>query len=151
MKKIIVIVLLLNSFSCEKTDKIILEGTVYIKLINVESFYGASKKTINTIKNSYNNNNQKKGDTIFNLYSTLIKHDLIDKPYFKIKTKDSDILNIYTNESEYQKVKKYLHDLDKDKYKITVKLSCVKKEDDIYFTNDIISVEKEKGKTDWEK
>lgn len=156
MRKIIVLSVLILSFNCREKSKNdnVIKGDIFIKLIDFGSLYGASDQEISDFKKSLvlseqtDNENEK---AVQEYFKTLLKYDLLDKPYFKLKINENEIINVYTNESEFNKIKKYIDDFNKDTEKIEVAFSGSKKERNIYVANNIISVEKKWGKTDWAK
>lgn len=154
MKKILIILLIV--LSCNDYNKTeIIEGEIFIKLIDFGSLYGASDDFKSKIKENINNppkedisQNDKSFSDFFKL---LANHKLIDKPYFKMKLKNGLIVNIYTTENEYHKLLPKLKDLNRDKEVIKIKIEAEKKEESIYFTDNIILIDKVKGITSWKK
>jgi len=156
MKKIILLILSIIILSCNYKDEFeTINGDIYIKLIDFGSMYGASQERIDELKLKLNNSDnlkENKSDDIFiNYFNSLIKHNLLEKPYFKLKLYDGEIINVFAEESEYLKLKELLDDLDRDKEKIIVKFKSQKKEKGIYYAEKILSIKKLPGKTDWEK
>ncbi|NMH86228.1 hypothetical protein [Flavivirga algicola] len=163
-------ILTLTIFSCKETNqqnKQIIQGDIYIKLIDFQSIiYNLPDEELKKFKEGITNPNQnnysdseKKSSEYFKI---LIEHDLFGKPFFKLKTKSEKIINVYTTENEYLKLKKELKDLDRDKQKITVQFEGNKISNGIfdadkifdqaiYETKKIISIKKTQGKTYWDK
>lgn len=143
--------------SCQDSDEVkIIEGEIYVKLIDAVSLYGAPEHIIvETKKKIIEDSNQIKLSSsekqTHEYYKSLVKYDFLDKPYFKLKLSNDSIINVFTNEKEYLKIKEDLQSLDRDKEKIYVKFKGVEKEKGLFFTDNIISFVKEEGQTDWDK
>lgn len=151
-----IIVIILSFISCNKSNtENVYQGDVYIKLIDVASLYGAPKEMIDKIKNRSTSVGIKISDSIDDentrYFKRLIKHDLIDKPCFKLKFIDGEIVTVFTNESSYVRVKPLIDSLNRDTEKIIVKFKGIEKERGIFYTDKIISVIKTEGTTDWDK
>lgn len=169
MKKIFYFILFFNiMISCQQfKSSSYTEGDIYIKLIDVNNIlYGLSeseiekfKKNISTIElNEYSDSEQK----MMEYHRILINNDLYNNPHFKLKINSGKIINVYSNNHEYSKLKKELDSFDRDKQKIRVKFQGSKISDGIkdsdgifnqaiYIAEKIVSVEKVKGETDWAK
>lgn len=140
-------------------NEVNIEGDIYIKLIDVHSLYGLPTAKMNEFKYSIHvrtkdslSDSEKK---LNNHFMFLIKNEMYDKPHFKLK-KNKKIMNVYTLESEFLKLKPVLEDLDRDKERVTVQFKGIKKAEGffgepLYFANEIISVEKASGRTEWDK
>ncbi|RKF04994.1 hypothetical protein C8N26_0391 [Tenacibaculum lutimaris] len=153
MKKI-TILLFISFIACNNSKPLkIYQGEVYIKLVDVGSLYGAPKNVIEKIKNSSKDSiyDKKHKDTNAKYFENLINYGLIDRPYFKLKFSKDEIVNVFTNEINYKKVNPIIDSLNRDTEKIIIKFKGVKKDKSIYYTEDIISINKVSGKTDWEK
>src|SRR5690606_10501964 len=155
MKK--ALMLFLISISCQNINKNeTVEGEVYIKLIDAVSLYGSSEDFIESSKEkimdtSETTNISSSERQIKEYYKSLVKYDLLDKPYFKLKLNNDSIINVFTNEKEYLQIKDDLENLDRDKEKIYVKFKGEEKENGIYYTDNILTFEKQEGQTDWDK
>ena len=151
------LILFLISMSCQNINKNeIIEGEVYIKLIDAVSLYGSSEDFIESSKqkimdDSDTINLSSSERQIQEYYKSLVKYDLLDKPYFKLKLNNDSIINVFTNEKEYLQIKNDLEKLDRDKEKIYVKFTGEEKENGIYYTDNILAFEKQEGQTDWDK
>lgn len=157
MKKIKVLILMILIFiNCKDKSEEIITGNLYIKLVDLSSLYGLSKDKIDYWKNIVARSKEEefsnKNDSIhYNYFKTLIKYDLLEKPCFKLKIFDGEIINVFTSEKEYLKLNNLEKKLNRDSEQIEIKFRGVRKEDNIYYTNDIFYVQKIKGKTDWDK
>lgn len=155
-------------FSCKQLkDGDYIQGSIYIKLIDVNNIlYGLPEDQIEKFKKNIANldlNNSSSSERrLLEYHKILIDEDLYKNPRFKLKTDSGKIINVYTNESEYLKLKVELDNFDRDSEKITVKFEGFKISDGvfdpdgifdqaIYKAKKIISVHKVKGKTDWDK
>lgn len=162
MKYTLSFFLILTLFFCKENNQTqLFEGNIYITLINV---YDVNKIIPENEKEEFRKNiiaynlegKSESEREMFKYYKTLVDHDLFDKSNFQIKLKNNDIINVYVSEKEYLKLKKELKDLDTDKEQIKVKFKGSKISDGvfnraIYSANEIISIEKTSGKTDWKK
>ncbi len=144
--------------SCNQNKSI--EGVIYIQLIDFYNIYGMPQKKIDEFKSIINNPNQSEYSNseqeLIKHYKILIENDLFNKPSFKLKMESGDIINVYTNDIEYSKLKKKLDNLEREKEKILVKFVGNKISDGIfgqaiYSASSITSVTKTPGKTDWGK
>ena len=167
MKQYLFFILLLTIFSCRETNKRnIIQGDIYIKLIDVHSLYGLPSQKLEEFKQKVlksNQNNHSESEKKLNRYfKILINHDLFNKPHFKLKTKEGKIINIYTSKKEYTKLAIHLKNFDRDEEKISVKFEGNKIPNNIidtdsifnqsiYYAKNIISVQKNAGVTDWAK
>ncbi|GAB1856943.1 hypothetical protein MHTCC0001_17790 [Flavobacteriaceae bacterium MHTCC 0001] len=169
MKYLFFITLLLTIISCKegKNHNKVIEGTLYIKLIDVNNIlYGLSDEDIEKFKNGIYNNGDDGGivaDRKFIEYhKILIDNNIVKEPHFKLKIKDGKIINVYTNEVEYKKLSKHLDNFDREKEKIIIKFEGTKISDGvedpdnifnqpIYTAKNIVSVNVQKGQTDWDK
>lgn len=159
---------LLILFSCiEEKNNNYFQGDIYIKLIDVNNaLYGLTEDQIEKFKKNISNiddNEHSISEKRFLEYhNILIQKDLYKNPCFKLKTDSGKIINVYTNESEYLKLKKELKDFDRDSEKIRLKFEGSKISDGvidpdgvfdkaIYKANQIIFIKKTKGKTEWAK
>ena len=147
-------------FSCGNNREYVIEGKIYIKLIDVQNFSGFSSKEINLLNDfTYNKNQKEYSDSekkLVNYYKFLKERGLVKNPFFKVKTDLGEIINVFTNGKEYNKIKNELKNLDRDQEVIIVKFKGEKISEgffneSIYFAKKIIKVEKKNGKTPWDK
>lgn len=157
-KSLFILLLILTTVSCNHNKSI--EGSIFIKLIDVHNIYGMSQEKFDKFKIRINNSDQSKYSNseqdLIKHYKILIENDLFNKPSFKLKMNSGEIINVFTNETEYLKLKKELTDLNKEKESILVKFNGKKIsngifEEAIYSASNITSVIKITGKTDWKK
>lgn len=131
----------------------VMEGDIFIKLIDVTNLYGAS----DDLRAAYENKIKEYDTTLENEdelsanYSRLNEYGLLFNPHFKLKIGEDEIIDVFTTEKEYSKLRPYLNNLNRDSEKIHLKLEIDKKDSRNYYTNNIISIKKMEGKTDWEK
>lgn len=157
--KNIVLLLFVVVCGCGESKESIKEinGEIYIKLIDVKSsMYGMPEEKIQHVRQRIlsNKNHDSLSESELDVreyYKKILKHGLLDKPYFKMKTDENSIVNVFTDEAEYTKLKPILEKLDGDKEKILISFKGVYKEKDILYTSNIISVEKVIGSSDWSK
>jgi hypothetical protein len=142
-----------------------IQGSVYIKLIDIHNISaGWPEDIMKQLKDSINNATPDKKLTEFenegvDYLKFLVKNNFLYIPRFKLKTDKDKIINVFVEEKEYEKLKKKLKGLDREKEKINLNFEGVKMSDGffkdlpqaIYYTNKITFVEKVKGETDWDK
>lgn len=155
MNKLKFIVLLLIVFSCSKKSEV-LEGDLSFKLIEFVSFYGKKdfdiknfEKQIDSLR--FSKNTSKQDLEFIEAIDKLKKNNLLQSPWFYLKTKDS-IIKIFLSENDYDKIKKFSKDdLIKANKKVKLKLDLELKDKEIYVCNKIISLEVVEGKTEVRK
>tara|TARA_B110000967_G_C18839015_1_gene538367 strand:+ start:1087 stop:1563 length:477 start_codon:yes stop_codon:yes gene_type:complete len=147
------LILTLISTSCKNQNIEIINGTIYIKLIELGSLYKASDEKINTLKNEIDKFDLSEGNEsekyYYNYYKLMFKENLVDKPCFLIKNEDGKIKKVFCSLANYAKIEPFLLDLDKSSEQINLSLKVKKINESIYFANEIISVKKAEGKTEW--
>jgi Skp family chaperone for outer membrane proteins len=155
MKKVILFLSLILILCCKSSQEGIYKGDIYIKLINFGSMYGASKEKVYELKEQLKGSDtliKNESDKIFVRYfKNLEKHNLLEKPYFKLKLPHGEIINVYTEEEEYLKLEVLLKGMDRDKEKIEVEFQGDKKEEGIFYASKLLTINKVAGKTDWKK
>lgn len=142
-----------------------IQGSIYIKLIDIHNISaGWSEDIIKQLKDSINDSNYDKNRTEFenegsDYLKFLVKNNFLYTPRFKLRTDKDKIINVFVDEKEYEKLKKKLKGLDREKERINLKFEGVKMSDGffkelpqaIYYANKITFVEKVSGETDWDK
>ena len=162
MKQSFLLILLVACvFSCGNNKIKLVEGSIYITLINLYDIQSlVPKDKIEEFKSAIINFDTKdKSRSEINLneyYRTLINNNLFEKPHFQLKLGSEKIINIYVGKKEYLKLKKEIDNLDRDKEQILVKFKGFKVSNGIndraiYSASKIVFVEKKSGKTDWHK
>jgi hypothetical protein len=154
MKKYIFIILL-SIVSC-KSEKEIIKGEIFIKLIDFVNLHGSSKEDIKSFKEKIikaENDTELSLDDkkLIKYYKFLITNNLLESPNFKLQIDSQKIITVFTNEKEYLKLNKHLKNLDREKEKVVVEFKGVEKMEGFYFTDNIILAEKTVGKTGWNK
>ncbi len=143
------------SFSCKK--EIILKGDLYFKLIDLTSPIGLTdeqalnvEKWIDSMYLDYeklSDGNKK----LVDYYKKVIKHNLLKNPYLQLQTEDG-IIKVYLNSKEYEKIKHFkLSDLQEKSKKVNIELNAKELEKDIFYSEDIITIQELDGKTPWQK
>ncbi|MFB9107044.1 hypothetical protein [Flavobacterium gyeonganense] len=161
MKRFFLTLLILTSFSYRSiSQNKTIEGSLYIKLIDVQNLFDElSEEQLNQINQYIDNPNTILSDEenkLTNHYKFLLQTKLLKKPHFKLKMNSGEIVNVYTDETEYLKLKNKLTGFDKYEQQINVIFKGMKKSDGffdeaLYYANQITSVEKITGETDWKK
>ncbi|WP_146746660.1 hypothetical protein [Sinomicrobium soli] len=156
----ILTVSILLLFSCGNNPRKAIQGKIYIKLIDVQNFSGFSSKEINWLEDFAYNKDQKEYSSsekkLVGYYKFLKEQNLVGKPFFKLETDSGEIINVFTNRAEYNKIENELKGLNRDQEEIIVlfrgeKISKGFFNEGLYFAKKIISVEKKKGITHWRK
>jgi len=156
MKKVVILIILLMIILSCSEDKLV-EGKLYITLVN---FYDpqviGSQEKIESLKNQLINKDVSLDKPLMKYYKILIDNNLFDKPTFQLKLKNNNIINVYLSKKEFFKLKEQLKYFDREKEIISVKFKGNKISEGIYNRSiysalKLISIEKTKGKTDWNK
>ncbi len=149
-KILILFMLSIVSFSCKK--EVIIKGDLYFKLINLTSPVGLTdeqalniEKTINSIALD------EKNKELVDYYKNVIKHNLLKNPYLQLET-EVGIKKVYLNSKEYDKIKNFkLSDLQNKSKKVVVELKANEIEKDLFYSEEIVSIQEVEGKTPWQK
>ncbi len=152
MKNSILLTLIILFFSSCQTKEKEIEGVLFFKLVNILPKEGFSKekvleieKALDTIKPESN----KDETTIYLL--NLKKHNLLSSPNISIQTQEG-IIKVFLPVKEYNKTEKYtLDDLQNRNKKIVIKLKITELENNLYYSEKIISLKEVDGETPWEK
>ena len=156
-KTLILLILLVTFFNCEKTETI--NGKIFIKLIDIGAFYTDDTTKLTSINEQVNLEYQTlKGKNILSktekseldYYEMLINNNLIGKPSFFIET-DEGIYRMFSDEENYKQIKTLINDLDKSNEQINIEVQIESLADDIYFVSSINKIEKVSGITNWKK
>ena len=142
-------------FSCKQSES--LKGDLYFKLIDLTSPIGLTdeqalnvEKWIDSMDLDYvklSEGNKK----LVDYYKNVIKHNLLKNPYLQLETEDG-IKKVYLNSKEYEKIKHLkLSDLQEKSKKVTIELNAKELEKDLFYSEDIISIQEVDGKTPWQK
>ena len=156
MKKWISFILLICfSISCNNKEN--LKGDLYFKHIDLTSPVGLTdeqalnvEKIINSMASDDKKMDEKNKDFV-DYYKKVIKHDLLKNPYLQLQTEDG-IIKVYLNSKEYEKIKHFkLSDLQEKSKKVNIELNAKELEKDLFYSEDIISIQELDGKTPWQK
>jgi hypothetical protein len=142
-------------FSCKQSES--LKGDLYFKLIDLTSPIGLTdeqalnvEKWIDSMDLDYvklSDGNKK----LVDYYKNVIKHNLLKNPYLQLETEDG-IKKVYLNSKEYEKIKHLkLSDLQEKSKKVTIELNAKELEKDLFYSEDIFSIQEVDGKTPWQK
>lgn len=161
MKCIFLTLFILTLFSFQGiSQNETIQGNIYIKLIDVQNLFDELSdeqlKQINQYIDNPNTSLSEEENKLTNHYKFLLQNNLLNKPHFKLKTNAGKIINVYTDKTEYLKLKNKLNGFDKYEEQITLAFDGVKKSDGffdeaLYYASKITSVEKIVGETDWKK
>lgn len=149
-KVLILFILSLFSFSCKKEN--IIKGDLYFKLIDLTSPSGLTDEQALNIEKIINSiDSDEKNKEFIDYYKNVIKHDLLKNPYLQLETKDG-IKKVYLNSKEYDKIKHFkLSDLQEKSKKVTIELNAKELEKDLFYSEEIFSIQEVEGKTPWKK
>jgi len=154
---LILILLYSLSVSCQTKNEII-NADLTFRSISFMSAYGASeeeyKDLMQEIDKALNNESNRNEEEIklLKYFDKLRKFNLLKKPYIFLLLKDNSIITVYLSEKEYEKVKGIKHvDLFEEGKKVVVELELQRIDKDIYFSNNIIKVEKIEGRSHSDK
>ena len=145
--------------SCQTDKTKTIEGDLYFKLIKFPSFHEASDSLIKKIETDIKNLNEDKMDKqnkIINDYlKFLSKEKLLKNPYLNLRKDNGEIVTVYLDKINYDKLKKYDYNkLISENKKIRIKAEVTELKFDtlkIYKVDGKISVEKLDGNTYWKK
>lgn len=122
--------------------------------ISFASAYGASdeeyKSLLKQIDDSLKINKKDENENmkLLKSFNKLREHNLLRNPYIFLKLKDGSIITVYLAESEYDKIKNIRHrDLIKEGKKVVVEIELITKDENIYYSNNLIKIEKVEGKS----
>ena len=150
MKSTLLFFLTILLFSCKQSEN--LKGNLYFKLINLTSPSGLTDEQALNIENIINSmSSDEKNKELVDYYKKAIKHDLLKNPYLQLETEDG-VKKVYLNSKEYEKIKHLkLSDLQEKSKKVTIELNAKELEKDLFYSEDIISIQEVDGKTPWQK
>jgi len=139
----------LLSFSSESNK---IKGDLYFKRVDISSSEGMTKEQAEILK--YNLHNYKTKDSLsisdlelVNYFKLLEKNNLLELPFIYLKKEDK-AQKIFLSKKEYEKVKSFtLSDLNARGKKVIIELKYEAKENDIYYSNNIISIQETDGET----
>ncbi|WP_281309568.1 hypothetical protein [Flavobacterium flavigenum] len=158
---LIVSIFLLFSIIAKSQNENI-KGDYYIKLIDVHDLFNGMPKDLKEKMNKIISNpnyekeysdSEKKG---IQYYMFLSQNNLLDNPRFKLKVDGEKIINVFTTNKEFVKIKTKIENFDKYEEHIVINFEGIKKSEGffgepIYYADKINSVEKVLGESDWKK
>lgn len=155
-KVMLLTLLFVFMFSCDKQENVTIKGELYFKLISYSNLSNLSdekiKKFDKQIDSIYNLTGSKKDEKIIKDLKKIKDLKLLKNPSASIILNDKKIITVYFSESEYKKIEKYTIDyLKKFNKKISLEIQAEKLDSDLYFSNKIVNVKELKGTTKWEK
>jgi len=148
IKNISIVIFAFIIFSCESNREKI-KADLSFRSISFASAYGANNKefdkllididSVSKIGNMKLNQHGK----LLKFYKKLNNHNLLRSPYIFLNFGNDSIMTLYLSEKEYSKVKDIKHiDLFKANQKVVLELEIEKKDSNIYYSNNIITVSK---------
>ena len=161
MKRIIFALTLLPIlWSCNTNDKsMTIEGDLYFKLIDVFKVFDANDSTINKIEQTIKSNKKdslpENERLIYDKFEVLMDHDLLRKPFIRIRLDNGELKMLFLNNSDYKKFIDYnLMELNENNQKIRINAKVTEITLDkivVYNTIELILVDKMTGNTEFEK
>ena len=150
MKSTLLFFLTILLFSCKQSEN--LKGNLYFKLINLTLPSGLTDEQALHIEQMINSmSSDEKNKELIDYYKNVIKHNLLKNPYLQLETEDG-VKKVYLNSKEYEKIKHLkLSDLQEKSKKVTIELNAKELEKDLFYSEDIISIQEVDGKTPWQK
>lgn len=146
-EKIFLYSIIVCLFSCNNQKEEILQGELHFKLVEFIPPNGFSEGKIKQIKS-----NQKEIEKQFPILRKLDELNLLNSPHINLKLKDGSIKIIFLKPSEFNKVNGFkLENLQKENNKVYLSIAVQKLENDIFYSEKIIDIKKEKGITSWNK
>lgn len=147
--------LLINlSSSCQNENTNIEKADLTFRSISFASAYGASDEEYKLLLSQIDDSlSEKKNDEDENIkllkyFNELRKYNLLRNPYIFLMLKDGSIITAYLSDKEYDKVKDIRHrDLIKEGKKAVVEIELIKKTENIYYSDNLIKIEKVEGKS----
>lgn len=149
---IIGLVVLLWACGEEERNQII-EADLTFQSISYASEYNASDEQFaemlqymdSVLTNSKEDTEEVK---LLRYFSKLKKYGLLRKPYKFLHLKPDSVIIVHLSEEEYEKIKEFKYsDLDDAGEKVILKLEIEEFEKGIYYSNNILDVNKVKGKS----
>lgn len=153
-----ILTILLTICSCQTNNKKIVEGDLYFKLIDFR-FFDSPDSVLTKIKTSVKTVNKdtltEQDLNLFYLLEFMTDKQLLRKPYVRIRLDDGEIIMVFVDLNDYEKLKDYnYNDLVRENKKIRIKAEVFKLKYDsltAYETSKLISIDRIDGKTYWKK
>lgn len=155
--KIIMTLLIVLIFSCNKSEKHEISGNLYFKLVDFVNYYNFNKEQITSFEKYLSDIDKKKNISkeekkIVNYFKLIKENKLESLPYFKIINSNNEVLTIFIEKEKYNEISKFkLDNLLNENKKIELKLEVTKFNSEIYFCNKILTIKTLNGKTIWSK
>lgn len=119
------------------------------------SAYGASNQELNDLNKKIDkvllregNKNISEEEKLYQYFGKLRDLNLLKKPYIFLRFNKDSIQPVYLSENEFNKIRKFTQvDLFNERKKVIVELEIVKKNNNIYYSDNIISIKKTQGKS----
>lgn len=144
MKKKYLLLLLLIFNSCSNNDEKVVSGIFNTNIRGLIDFQTADEIEINNfikrIDSLCKKNNDSESISSSKYYHNLLKHKLIRTPSIYLTKKDNSELQVFINNNQYQKIKKYDYLGSSLDYIINIKLKYKKIDEDILLSDSIIEV-----------
>lgn len=155
-KAMLLTLLFVFMFSCDKQENETIKGELYFKLISYGNLSNLSdekiKKFEKQIDSIYNFAGSKKDEKIIKDLKKIKDLKLLRNPSATIILNDKKIITVYFSATEYEKIEKYTLDyLKKFNKKISLEVLVEKLDSDLYFSDKIVNVMELNGNTKWEK
>ncbi|RBW59159.1 hypothetical protein DS884_05260 [Tenacibaculum sp. E3R01] len=141
--------------SCKTKSNEKAKAELTFKSISFMSAYGATDKELNDLNKKIddvllNKRNEiiSEEEKLYQYFGKLRNLNLLEKPYIFLRFNKDSILPVYLSENEFNKVKNFKQiDLFKEGKKVIIELDLVKKNNTIYYSNNIVSIIKVNGRS----
>ncbi len=143
-----IIISTLLLISCKSKNTIKVKADLTFKSISFLSAYGASEQQLKSLNKQIDSLNADKKnlteETKLLVYFEKLRNlDLLNNPYIFIQYNKDSIIPVYLSNAEFEKVKDFRYAvLFNENKKIELELHLEKKEENIYYSENITSVKK---------
>ena len=155
----VTLTILLTICSCQTNNRKTVEGDLYFKLIDFQSFFDAPDSIFTKIETSIKTVSKdtltEQDRKIYDLLQFMSDNELLRKPFIRLRQDDGEIVMVFLDTTDYNKIKDYNHnDLVRDNKKIRIRAEVSELKYDsliAYKTSKLISIDRIDGKTYWKK
>ena len=154
-----ILIVSVSIIGCQTNSKETVEGDLYFKLIDFQRFFDAPDSILTKIETGIKTVNRdtlsEQDIKIYDLLQFVSDNNLLRKPFIRLRQDNGNIIMVFLDTSDYNKVKDYTHnDLVRDNKKIRIKAEVSELKYDsltAFETIKRISIDKIEGKTYWKK
>lgn len=147
------LLLIVFFLSCHSPNTELLKGDLYFKLIAFPSLYGSSEteienfeKYLDSLKSNETASPQEK--ELVSYFKKLEELNLLKSPNIKVIDEKGEIRTVFLNENEFEKIEKYTIDyLRENNKKVTLEIEAKVLDTEIYYSDDIKTIQESNGET----